>query len=229
MTARLQVCLDIGSHQHHVALGSNDKGIAEVFTISHDRQGMQMLFERIECINGQRKLPVLVAMESFNGHARPLDRAVLAKGYQLFNVNNHKLARFKEIFPAAAKTDAIDVKKMFELMTLQTQNAIASDVLQEVHCLNESHEKLKRLCRRRKQLVEEKIVLLNRLWSDLQAVAPGLVLISKRMGNLWFLRFLLACDNYHKLLQFSTEELRAIPGIGRHYCHLIQGWQQSAY
>jgi hypothetical protein len=48
-------------------------------------------------------LPVAVAMEGFNGHGRPLDRLVRQKGYRLFNVNNLKLARFKEVFPGAAK------------------------------------------------------------------------------------------------------------------------------
>lgn len=49
-------------------------------------------------------------MEGYNGHARPLDRQIQACGYRLFNVNNLKLARYQEIFPAPAKTDAIVTK-----------------------------------------------------------------------------------------------------------------------
>ena len=41
-------------------------------------------------------------MEGYNGHARPLDSLVRARDWRLFNVNNVHLARFKEIFPAAA-------------------------------------------------------------------------------------------------------------------------------
>ena len=48
----------------------------------------------------------------------PLDSLVKARGWQLFNVNNLKLARFKEIFPAAAKSDRIDSAKTLELFQL---------------------------------------------------------------------------------------------------------------
>ena len=47
-------------------------------------------------------------MEGFNGWARPLDTQILIRGWRLFNVNNLKLARFKEIFPGPAKSDPID-------------------------------------------------------------------------------------------------------------------------
>ena len=49
-------------------------------------------------------------MEGYNGHVRPLDSLVKARGWRLFNVNNLKLARFKEIFPAAAKSDRIETR-----------------------------------------------------------------------------------------------------------------------
>ena len=38
-------------------------------------------------------------MEGYNGWARPLDQQIQQRGYRLLNVNNLKLARFKEIFP----------------------------------------------------------------------------------------------------------------------------------
>jgi hypothetical protein len=38
-------------------------------------------------------------MEGYNGYARPLDGLVRQRGYRLYNINNLKLARFKEIFP----------------------------------------------------------------------------------------------------------------------------------
>ena len=57
-------------------------------------------------------MPVDVAMEGYNGWARPLDGQVQRHGYQLYNVNNLKLARFKEIFPAPAKSDSIDAHKI---------------------------------------------------------------------------------------------------------------------
>jgi hypothetical protein len=49
-------------------------------------------------------------MEGTNGYARPLDQMINRKGYHLLNVNNLKLARFKEFFAAPAKTDRIDAQ-----------------------------------------------------------------------------------------------------------------------
>jgi hypothetical protein len=71
-------------------------------------------------------------MEGYNGYARPLDTLVRAHDYRLFNINNLKLARFKEIFPAAAKTDALDARKGLELFQLRDHLPMAGDVLQEV-------------------------------------------------------------------------------------------------
>src|SRR5450756_1460656 len=62
------------------------------------------------------KLPIVIGMEGFNGYARPLDQLIGQKGYPLLNINNLKLARFKELFSGPAKTDAIDARKIVELM-----------------------------------------------------------------------------------------------------------------
>jgi hypothetical protein len=53
-------------------------------------------------------------MEGYNGYARPSDSLIRARGYRLYNINNLKLARFKEIFPGAAKSDRIDARKGLE-------------------------------------------------------------------------------------------------------------------
>jgi len=71
-------------------------------------------------------------MEGFNGCARPLDRMVRRRGYRFYNINNLKLARFKEIFPGAAKSDRIDARKGLELFQLSDHLPLAKEVLQEV-------------------------------------------------------------------------------------------------
>jgi hypothetical protein len=68
---------------------------------------------------------VAVAMEGFNGCARPLDTMVRRRGYRLYNINNLKLARFKEIFPGAAKSDRIDARKGLELFQLSDHLPLA--------------------------------------------------------------------------------------------------------
>jgi hypothetical protein len=171
---------------------------------------------------------VAVAMEGFNGWARPLDRQVLSRGWRLFNVNNLKLARYKEIFPAPAKTDSIDTRCMLELFRLRTQLGVARDVLQEVAPVPAENDKLKRLTRRRRQLVIEKGRVLNRLQADLQAVCPGLLAITAAADNGWFLSLLSCREDIVKLSRLRQSTLLSLPDVGRKYAALIQAWQPEA-
>ena len=138
-------------------------------------------------------------MEGYNGWARPFDSLILKKGYKLYNVNNVKLARFKEIFPAAAKTDAIDARKIVELFSLQKHLPLAKKVLQEITVSDDCNAQLKKLTRRRKQLVEERMSIANRFGSDLQAEVPDLKALTSSVDNLWFLRFMALRDDIRKL------------------------------
>ena len=168
-----------------------------------------------------------VAMEGLNGWSRPLDRMILGKGYRLYNVNNLNLARFREIFPGGAKTDALDVRKILELWHLQDHLPVARDVLQEAPEVPPENERLKRLTRRR-QLVNEKVRVVNRMQSDLLAVCPELRAITGDATNLWFLRFLSSRDDLRELRSMSPKEVRAIRGIGKKYAGVIAQWQKEA-
>jgi transposase len=190
----LQVAVDIGSREHYVAIGLPDGGILDEFSITHTPAGFKSFFNRIEHQVHQYPLPVDVAMEGYNGWARPLDSQVQNHGYPLYNVNNLKLARFKEIFPAPAKSDLIDAHKMLELFQLQDHLPLAKGVLQIVLPVPDANRRLKRLTRRRRQLINEKIVLQNRIQPDLQAICPTLLDITGSVDNHWFLNFL-TCRN----------------------------------
>ncbi len=140
-------------------------------------------------------------MEGYNGHVRPLDSLVRARGWRLFNVNNLKLARFKEIFPAAAKSDR--TRKTLELFQLRDHLPMAGEVLQEVRTTPEENNTLKRLSRRRRRLVNERGRVANALQADLQAVCPGLLEITRDVGNMWFLNFLTCRKGLLKLARVS--------------------------
>ena len=126
---QLRVGVDVGSRCHSVAVGLTDGSLLEEFEIPHTAEGFREFFARIEGHAKRHPYPIAVAMEGYNGHVRPLDSLVKARGWQLFNVNNLKLARFKEIFPAAAKSDRIDSAKTLELFQLRDHLPMAGDVL----------------------------------------------------------------------------------------------------
>jgi transposase len=224
----IRVGVDIGSAQHRVAIGLSNGSLLEEFNLSHTPEGFQIFFERIKTNQERFQLPVAIAMEGYNGHARPLDSYILTEGYSLLNVNNHKLARFKEIFPGAAKTDSIDARKILELFTLKEHLPLARDVLQVIVKPPVEHEKLKYLTRRRRVLVEEKTRILNRMQSDLNAIAPGLLNITKDAANKWFLHFLTARNDFTQLTKLRLSSLLKISGVGKTYVQQIQEWQKEA-
>lgn len=224
----LRVGVDVGCHSHNVAIGLSTGEILEEFSIVHEPEGFRQFFLRIEQHERDYACPVAVAMEGYNGYARPLDTLVRTHNYRLFNINNLKLARFKEIFPGAAKTDDIDARKALELFQLRDHLPIAKDVLQEVKATPQENDILKRITRRRRRLVNERVRVLNNLQADLQSVCPGLLEITGEAGNLWFLRFLTSTDDLRKLTRIREATIRKISGIGAKYASIILKWQKTA-
>ncbi len=226
---QLRVGVDVGSQCHSVAVGLTDGSLLDEFEIPHTAAGFGDFFARIEGHATRHPYPIAVAMEGYNGHVRPLDSLVKARGWRLFNVNNLKLARFKEIFPAAAKSDRIDSAKTLELFQLRDHLPMAGGVLQEVMATPEENDILKRLSRRRRRLVNERGRVINSLQADLQAVAPGLLQITREVGNLWFLSFLTCRKGLLKLARVRRASLLKVPGIGATYADAVQAWQSHAF
>jgi transposase len=224
----IRVAIDVGSTRHRVAVGLPDGNLLDEFDIDHNTHGFDKFFQHIETFEKRYQLPVAVAMEGYNGWARPLDGHIRRHGYQLFSVNNLKLARFKEIFPAPAKTDAIDARRILELFSLSEQLPLAKSALQEVAPISVENEQLKRLTRRRKQLVWDRVRVLNRLQSDLHAVCPGLLAITPDVDTLWFLNFLTCRDKLTQLARLRKSSLLRIRSVGVTYAARIMAWQSQA-
>lgn len=225
-TQPLHVAVDVGSRRHRAAIGSL-QGILSEFDVDHTPAGFADFFARIEQHRDQEQ-PVWVAMEGYNGHARPLDRHVQEHGYRLLNVNNLKLARFKEIFPGPAKSDAIDTHRILELLRLQTHVPLAKPVVHEVREIPAVNAKLQRLTRRRRQLISEKVRILNRMQSELQAVCPGLVAITRSVASRWFLELLSCRSHLEQIAKLRLATLRKLNRVGVKHAAMIRQWQPSA-
>jgi transposase len=225
---KLQIGIDVGSLNHSVAISDNFGNIIKEFEIAHTQTGFDNFFKIIEKEAKKLDATISIAMEGYNGWARPLDSQILKRGYKLYNVNNVKLARFKEIFPASAKTDAIDARKIVELFSLEKHLTVAKKVLQEIKPSDDVNAKLKKLTRRRRQLVNEKVAISNRFSSDLQAVAPDLKAITKSIDNLWFLRFITLRDDIRNLARVKQSSILGIKYLGTKTLSIIQEWQKGA-
>lgn len=225
----LQVSVDVGCANHSVAVGLSTGQLLEEFTIVHQPQGFKDFFSRIETYERRYSCEVMVAMEGYNGYARPLDNMVRARSWRLYNINNMKLARFKEIFPGAAKTDALDARKALELFRLQEHLPMAKEVLQEVYPIPHENAVLKRITRRRKELVNERTAIINRFQCDLQAVCPGILEITTDVCNKWFLSFITSSKKLEQLAKVRHSTLVKIPGIGKKWSEIIVKWQKEAH
>lgn len=103
MNEHLLVGIDVGCHSHQVAIAKSNGTYLKEFGISHNASGFQSLFSEINHYESTLKCPVVIGMEGFNGYVRPLDQLIQQKGYTLYNINNLKLARFKELFLRSSK------------------------------------------------------------------------------------------------------------------------------
>lgn len=224
----LKVGIDVGSAKHAVAISDDHGHILKEFEITHTSKGFASFFKIIEKVSLNHQATVSIAMEGYNGWARPLDGLIQERGYRLYNVNNIKLARFKEIFPGAAKTDQIDARKIVELFSLQKHLPASKQVLQEISPFDHTNTRLKKLTRRRKQLVQEKIALINRFSTELQSVAPDLKSITTAVDNLWFLRFLTLKEDMRDLVRLRASTILKIKHLGPMKIALIQAWQKEA-
>lgn len=226
MEPRIRVGIDVGGDSHRVAVASPQGVLLEEFDIGHCREGFDEFFGRVD--SHRQGLPVVVAMEGYGGHARPLDRLIREHGYELMSVNNFKLARFREVFPGPAKTDRLDARLILDLFHLQQTLPASKGTLARVYESPAENEQLKRLSRRRVELVEERVRATNRMGADLKSVCPELAGITGSVDNLWFLRFISSRDDLRSLARMRAQSILAIPGIGVKYAGVIRGWQARA-
>ena len=82
LPTQIRVAIDVGCERHRVAVGLSDGKVLEEFDIDHHKTGFQLFFNHIETLEKSYKLPVVVAMEGYNGYARPLDGQILMHGYK---------------------------------------------------------------------------------------------------------------------------------------------------
>ena len=102
-------------------------------------------------------------------------------------------------------------------------------MLQEVGGTPPENEVLKRLTRRRRRLVNERVRVVNNLQADLQAVCPGLLEITREASNQWFLNFLLSADTLPQLARLRRSTLLKVPSVGVKSAAIIEDWQKRAH
>jgi len=69
MKEQLLVGIDVGCHEHRVAIAQSSGDILKEFGISHTASGFHTLFSELEHYESALKLPVVIEIEGFNRYA----------------------------------------------------------------------------------------------------------------------------------------------------------------
>jgi len=117
--------------------------------------------------------------------ARPLDGHILRHGYSLYSVNNLKLARYKEIFPAPARPTRLMRAEFSNCSGLSEHLPLARDALHEV-APNTGANDRSNVSRGGANSSVERVRVLNRMQSDFMRCAPGAAGDHGESGHLWF-------------------------------------------
>ncbi len=69
MKEQLLVGIDVGCHEHRVAIAQSSGDILKEFGISHTASGFHPLYYELEHKESALKLPVVIEIEGFNRYA----------------------------------------------------------------------------------------------------------------------------------------------------------------
>ncbi len=168
--------IDIGSESHHVII-MDDNG-----TILYDRKVAHRFSKFLEAIGEFRGIEekqrgeITFAIEGKNGYGAPFDRILMGNGFKLYNVDNLKLRRFRDVFGSEWRNDRRDAKMLAKMLRLKDHmDAEEEKAFIAVEKMPAVHEKLRILSRHQQSLIDEKIRIQNRLRKRLLEVCPDIL------------------------------------------------------
>jgi transposase len=207
--------IDIGSEEHHVIIMNDKEKILYDRKIAHKFSKFYEAIEEIREIEGREKVTVEFAMEGKNGYGAPFDRILIEKGFTLYNVDNLKLRRFKDVFGAEWRNDRRDARMLAKMLKLRghvdTEKEKAFIEVGKVPLIN---EKLKILSRHQQSLINENIRLQNRFRKRLLEICPDILEFGD-MDSKKLLRLLIKYPDFTKYKKLSMEALLKIKMIGK--------------
>lgn len=213
--------IDVGSEQHHVIIMNDKETILYDRKIAHKFSEFHEAIEEFRRIEEREKVTITFAMEGKNGYGSPFDRILIENGFTLYNVDNLKLKRFKDVFGAEWRNDRRDAKMLAKMLKLRDHVDTGKEkAFIEVGKSPVINEKLKILSRHQQSLINEKIRLQNRFRKRLLEVCPDILEFggtdSKKL-----LRLLIAYPDFTKYKKLTMGTLLKIKMIGKKTASLM--------
>jgi transposase len=168
--------IDIGSESHHVIIMDDTGKVLCDRKVAHRFSGFREAIGEFKGIEEQQRGEITFAIEGKNGYGAPFDRMLLESGFKLYNVDNLKLRRFRDVFGAEWRNDRRDAKMLAKMLKLKDHmDAEEEKAFIAVEKTPAVHEKLRILSRHQQSLIDEKIRIQNRLRKRLLEVCPDIL------------------------------------------------------
>lgn len=167
--------IDIGSESHHVIIMDNAGKVLYDRKVAHRFGDFGEAIWEFKGIEESQQGEITFAIEGKNGYGAPLDRMLMENGFKLYNVDNLKLRRFRDVFGAEWRNDRRDAKMLAKMLKLKDHVDAEEKAFIAVEKTPAVHEKLKILSRHQQSLIDEKVRIQNRLRKRLLEVCPDIL------------------------------------------------------
>lgn len=213
--------IDIGSEQHQVIILNEEDKILYDRKIAHRFSEFYQAIKEFREIEAREKGVITFALEGKNGYGSPLDRILVENGFTLYNIDNLKLKRFREVFGAEWRNDRRDARMLAKMLKLRNYvDAEKEKAFVEVGKVPLVNEKLKLLSRHQQSLIREKVRIQNRLRKRLLEICPDILRFGNTDGKK-LLRLLIKYPDFTSYQKLTLKELLLIKGIGKKQASLI--------
>jgi transposase len=168
--------IDIGSESHHVIIMDGTGKVLYDRKVAHKFSKFLEAIGEFRGIEEKQRGEIAFAIEGKNGYGAPFDRMLIESGFKLYNVDNLKLRRFRDVFGAEWRNDRRDAKMLAKMLKLKDHmDAEEEKAFIAIEKTPAVHEKLKILSRHQQSLIDEKIRIQNRLRKRLLEVCPDIL------------------------------------------------------
>jgi transposase len=196
---QVYVGIDWADDHHDIYVTDDAARKLDSFNIPHSREGMEKLMKRVDTCSPNREA-VLVAIESHQGL---LIYALLEAGYLVYPINPKAMDRYRDRYRmSSSKSDTLDAMVLANI--LRTDLHLYKPLPREIA----ADARLRQLTRTHKNLVQQKVKLLNQLTSQLKSYYPVALKLFSRLDHKITLAFLEHYSTPQKATDASLEDLQ---------------------
>ncbi len=223
--------IDVGSESHHVIVIDEEGKVLYDEKVLHRFSEFYGTVKELKEIEERVSGKISFGLEGKNGYGAPFDRVLVESGFSLYNIDNLKLKRFRNIFGAEWKNDKRDAKMLAKLMKLKKElNGDEEKAFILIDKVPIVHEKLKILSRHQQTLIDEKVRMCNRLQKKLLEVCPGILDVCGDIENKKFLRIVIQYPDFSAYKKITKKDLLCISGIGKNSAEeMVEQLQRLEY